>query len=203
MNWLEIIKQFPAIWAVVGAVLGSALASGIFVFANRKFSALIAAQTKNLTEIHERQIVAQKELLQMQKEHYELEQANVIAAADKVLAAMKEERDQYKQKLHDANDAHNATTIEYEKLKLQPDVKSLFDAEATWHEERRTFYKEMAETMKSMRDSIHTHDQAVEKKVEPIMGALAELVSFSKTATAALQEILDRCEKKKIRRKTT
>lgn len=190
MNWQELLKQFPALWAVVGGILGSGLASAIFVFANRKFSALVTAQTKNLTELHEKQIAAQKDLLEMQ-----------AAIASKTLLAMTAEREDYKQKLHDANDAHNLTTIELEKLKLQPDLGKLLAAESGWNDERRKVYSEFGDTLKSIRDSINSHDRDVDQKVKPLKDGMAELLKFSKIATKALQILVKRDQPAKKKKK--
>lgn len=190
MNWIDLIKQFPAIWAVLGGALGSILASAIFVFANRKYPVLMAAQTKNLTDLHERQIVAQKDLLEMQKTHYEQELADVRAACDRQLAEVKTEKDDYKEKLHTEKNNHTATNLELQEWKLKPDVSKLYEEESKWNEERKQVYQDFAETLKSIRDSITSHEVDTMSRVVPITDALTVLVANSTKQGKALQILL-------------
>lgn len=131
------------------AIFGTMLAAGVFWVANRKLISWQATATKSLIDTLDRQIVG-----------------------------ITNERDNYRNKLHDERESHNACKLRIQELELRPDVTRLFEAS-------EVFYSKQAEAMGKLVESIHEHDASVVVKMQPIYMSL-------ETISKGIKELLMR-----------
>lgn len=152
----------PTIWAGIALVFGSVTTFAVMYRINSKFGPLQSQALNSLVEVQKAQITATTETLKMQKDHYELE-----------MGELKGEREDYKAKLHEEKNLHQAALLLVAELQARPDVDRVY-------KEQQTFFTQMASTMKSIQTSIAEHDKGLEQRtakiVEPVQQMCSEVV---------------------------
>lgn len=106
----EWMKAMPGIWWIIPVVLatfGGFVASLIFQWVNRDTAKLARDQRQEITQNHKEQLSSIKDLYDAQ--------TNKLTS----------ERDEYKQRLHDEKDAHQATRMQVHDLQGRPDLTKL------------------------------------------------------------------------------
>lgn len=132
---------------------GFVIASGVFWIANRKVFMWQAQATDGLIKTLKEQI-----------------------------HALNDERDDYRTKLHNERELHNAAKLRIQEMELRPDVTALFKAS-------EAFYTEQTKAMSSLVASFQQHDRMVNERMAPIYESL-------ETMGKGIQELLRRTDAK-------
>lgn len=69
----------------------------------------------------------------------------IIASLEEKLKVMTDERDGYRDTLHEERKPAQANVLKIQELELRPDLNKILQKEEAWHEQRELFYKNMAE----------------------------------------------------------
>lgn len=140
---MDILRQFPALWMVFGLVL----ASGAFLYANKKIFAW------------------QKEATQ-----------NLIGTLKENISTLTTERNGYRDTLHtvrnDLGSQINAAQIRIKDLELRPDMTLLFETSKDFYTNQAEVQAKQATAMQQLIDAIHKHDSDVEGRMIPIYESL-------------------------------
>jgi hypothetical protein len=192
-TFIQLLQQFPALWAVLG-ILATFLLCGIgalvAILILKKYGPAATGAAKELIVLQTRAVELQESTVRMQKEHYEAE----AGFLREEIAQWKASSKSYETTLHDKRNEWNAEklamTATIEQLKSRPDITSLFEFETQANERREAFYGKLGSTMQTISDSLTKHDQDVSEKVAPMMEALTEILAQSKRQMKVLGVIL-------------
>lgn len=199
---LEWFTKFPALWAVVGLVVGGFVTTVVSILINRKFGEQVTKSTNVLVDIQAKQLASMEKALEMQKtlsdgalamqkDHYDAELTETRRKAAVDLETMTEERNTYRTTLHDERNVLGTQLTEAKlkiaELEARPDLTSLLEFEQKSDERRESFYKRLGDTMETMSkalkavtDALAEHDaKTVERMkafIEPVLEAMREVV---------------------------
>lgn len=158
MTLIAFLKEFPAIFAVIGLLVGGA----VMFWVTKKFGPMRSDALNEVVGAYKLQITANKELLEMQKAHYEIE-----------LDDMKKERDSYRTNLHAEKQAHQAVLLTVADLQSRPNVDKVYEGQ-------QAFFAENTKAMHAILQMIRDHDYSIEartiKIIQPVQDMCAEVV---------------------------
>jgi hypothetical protein len=167
LTFVEFLKAFPAIFAVIGILVGGA----IMLWVTKKFGPMQNQALAQVIKTYEQQVAAQIKLaetqaaanvasLEMQQQHWAEE-----------VKKLEISRDTYKIDLHKVrNDLGAENTflkLRVQELELRPSLEIVQD-------EQQTFYREMLGTMKGIGDALQKHDESIDARMEPLQSACSE-----------------------------
>jgi hypothetical protein len=181
---VDILKAFPAIWAMVGLIVGG----GMMFIVAQKFGPIRNQAQKELMEYYQQQVKAASDLtkiqaeqhmaaLDMQKEHWKEE-----------LAKCEKSRDEYKTNLHAVRNELGAECQELkltvQELRLRPTVEGL-------ETQQQAFYKEMIALMLGISKTLKEHDEQVPIRMQalqqPILDACRDISEGMNGLSTTLQ----------------
>jgi predicted helicase len=154
---LDLLRSFPAIWASLGLLLGAGVTGVAMFVVMRKFGPMKAEALKELVDAYKLQIESNQSTLQMQKQHYELENAEIT-----------KERNTYRENLHEERKQHNAASLRIKELEMRPDITALFRTS-------EAFYTKQTEAMTQLILSLRAHDEGVGERMKPIYESLGTM----------------------------
>lgn len=202
MEWFE---KFPALWGAVGGIAGAILTGIAAVFVFRQFGAritkasdvLVDLQTKQLASMERAMVLQQQQSdrsLQMQKDHYDAELGETRRKAEQDLGTMTEERNTYRQTLHDERgELGNQLTeakLKIKELESRPDLTSLLEFETKSDERREIFYGKLGMTMGKMSGLL---DSLVGAQEENDRKAVERMQAFVEPVLEAMREVVESC----------
>lgn len=176
MDVIYFLKQFPALWASFGLIVG-----GLCMFlVTKKFGPMRSDALNEVVGAYKEQVKAQIALsstqaeqhmasLRMQKDHWAEE-----------LSKLEKERDDYRAKLHDQNNVANALALRVQELELKPSVEII-------QTEQQSFYREMLKTMKEIGTALHAHDEGIDDRMKPLQDACTETARGMKELVTILK----------------
>lgn len=147
----ELLTKFPVMWGVVCGTFGCLSTIVVVFLVARKYNPMQSAALTGLVAVYEKQIAANERALIMQRDHYTLE-----------IDDMKSERDNYRQKLHDEKDAHNALVLTVAELQARPNVDKVYESQ-------QQFFITNTKTLDAIHHSIQLHDSSIEERTKKIV----------------------------------
>ena len=172
---VDILKAFPAIWAMVGLIVGG----GMMFIVAQKFGPIRNQAQKELLHYYQEQVKAAYDLskiqadqhmaaLNMQKEHWNEE-----------LAKCEKSRDEYKANLHavrnDLGAGCSELKLTVQELRLRPTVEGL-------ETQQQAFYKEMiglmlqhSEVLSSISKTLKEHDERIPERIRELQQPILDV----------------------------
>jgi hypothetical protein len=151
---VRLLREFPAIWIVVGAFGAIVGATFWYLTFGKKLNPMFGKAIDDITKLHEAQIASHERTLKMQKDHYSEE-----------IADIKAERDKYRESLHKERNDHQECKNRIIELEARPNVESVSKSQ-------REFFPVLISTMQEMHTALIKHDQSIERRtaeiIEPI-----------------------------------
>jgi hypothetical protein len=144
---IEILKQFPAIFAALG-ILGGGIA---MFFVMLKFGPMRHQAQTELIDAYKEKDKVTKDLLVMQKDHY-----------DNELSEIKSEKEDYKSKLHAEKEAHQATLFTVADLQARPNVDKVYEGQ-------QEFFRKNTDCMQALLKMVQEHDASIEDRTKAII----------------------------------
>jgi preprotein translocase subunit SecD len=171
MTVMEILRQFPAIWATLGLLVGG----GVMFWVTKKFGPMRNDALNEVIGAYKEQVKAQIALsatqaeqnmatLTMQKDHWAEE-----------LAKMEKERNNYRNDLHAEREIHNAAKLKVQELEMRPSLELV-------QTEQQSFYRDMTNTLKGIAESMKLHDDKSQERFEELIMSLRKPSSKRKVA---------------------
>lgn len=173
-EFARLLHEFPFLGAFLGGIVGLCGSIAFFFIFGRKINPMYANIVRDLGEAEKVLIESHKATLVMQKEHYEAE----LIYLKEALAKVEVVRDEYKTKLHAANNVNNNLNLQIVELQSRPDLQKVYT-------DQKGFFTEMISTMKAMHEMIVSHDKGIEERT-------AKIIEPVKTMCAAVAEALNK-----------
>lgn len=173
---------------VAGFIISFGTAIGLIIayFASREYIRRTIQVLKETIASQNDQIKAEKDLAKVLAESHQ----TAIALSEEKLKAMTEERDGYRDKLHDLREPMQSMSLELQELKLRPDLNQILLKEEAWHTRRENFYTDMAGNQRAI---IETQRETLRIIAEIKTNVEAELKASTDICAEvgkALQEVL-------------
>jgi len=115
------------------------------------------AQTELIDAYKEKDKVT-KDLLVMQKDHY-----------DNELSEIKNEKEDYKTKLHAEKEAHQATLFTVADLQARPNVDKVYQGQQEFFQKNTDCMQMLLKTSEAMFNTLQEHDKGIEERTKAII----------------------------------
>lgn len=190
MTIIQFLREFPAIFAVVGLLVGGA----IMFWVSRKFGPIQNAAWEKVVEAKQQQIDAQIELAKITAAQYETSLKMQAEHWTEELNKMEASRDQYKTDLHavrgELGTENTNLKLRVQELELRPSLEIV-------QTEQQNFYRDMSDTLKGIATALKQHDDKIDERMEAYFGPLQSACAGTAEAMTALVKTLT---KKKAQR---
>lgn len=181
MDVIYFLKQFPAIWASFGLLVGGAA----MFLVTKKFGPMRSDALNEVVGAYKEQVKAQIGLSQTQAEQHMLSLKMQKDHWSEELAKLEKERDVYRTTLHkergELGTENTMLKLKVQELEMRPSVELI-------QTEQQSFYREMLGTMKEIGTALHAHDEGIDERMRPLQDActqtangMKELVSLIKS----------------------
>ncbi len=161
MSFTDILIKFPAIWASIGLLAGFACMFWI----TKKFGPMRSDALNEVVGAYKAQIEAQIALAKTQAEQYMTTLRMQKDHWAEELLKLEKERDDYRNKLHDANGSCNTFQLRVQELEMRPSLELV-------QTEQQSFYRDMSNTLKGIATSMKHHDDKSQERFERLISSL-------------------------------
>lgn len=173
MTVFHLLREFPAIWATIGLLVGG----GVTFLAYRKLGPIRDAAMNEVIKSYEKNLALQTDMARTQHEHHEQQLAIQREHLTEELTKIERSRDEYKEALHCArNDMGAEIThlkLKVQEMELRPNVEVI-------HSAQEKFYTKMIGLMELLGTELKKHDEGIEartsKIIEPVQNMCNEVV---------------------------
>jgi len=152
---IRILREFPAIWMAIGLIVSAIVA----YLVAKKFTPIMVSTVGDIADMHKTMV-----------ESYKVQ-----------IAEFKIERNDYRDKLHEEKQAHQATLLLLTDLQARPNVDQVYKGQQDFFQRMSGHMDEQTKTMKLIHESIVKHDQGVEKRAKEVVSQIVSAVN-GKTA---------------------
>jgi hypothetical protein len=162
---IELLKQFPALWATIGLLVGG----GVMFWVTKKFGHMRSDALNEVVNAYKAQVQAQIELSKTQSEQHMVTLEMQKNHWGEELAKLEKSRDEYKQQLHSCR---NDLGIENTELKLKIQELEMRPTVEVLQSETQAFYRDMSNTLKGIAESMKSHDDKSQERFEELVKSL-------------------------------
>lgn len=159
----DLLLKFPALWAVLGLLVGGFATAVVILIITRKYAPLQVAALDGLVKVYEKQLAANTAALETQKTHFEDE-----------IEILRGEREDYKKKLHDSRDQNQAIMLQVADLQARPNVDQVYKGQ-------QEFFQKNTDCMEALLKLVKDHDAGIEERtkaiIQPVIDVCAQIVT--------------------------
>jgi len=152
---LRIIREFPALWAFLGLLVGGSVAYAVSL----KFTPMYGKALKEFDILHD----------------------DMVDAYKAQIADLKAEKEDYKKKLHDEKGHHHHALLRISEMEARPNVDKVYEGQQEFFTSMTVAMKELTVSMRLIHTSIMDHDIRVAERTAEAMDKIKGIVNGGKT----------------------
>lgn len=187
------LNSVPVGW-IVGLFIsiGTAIGLTIAYFASREYIKRTIEVLQDTIKSHETNLKAKDDLALSIAETVK----QLYASLEEKLRVMTEERDSYRNQLHDTREPLQSLTLEVQTLKLRPDLNQVLEKEEQWHQRREQFYTDMAGNQRLIIETQHKVLELIGNIKSSVDDELRQSNEICASVGKALQDIVGKMDER-------
>lgn len=162
---LDWFVKFPALWAVIGFVIGGIITGICAVLVFRRYGDALVQVNDKIIKQQDKQLEMMERTLKMQKEHYEAEAAETKTRYEAAIEEVKTDWQKCRQILHDERKEWNSESMKMklliQDLEGRPNLSTL-----------NTTLEQIVSLVQKVGENLDKHDKSIDLRMQKFIEAI-------------------------------